>query len=616
MLQLQSSSDRLSELPTRAAQLDKTTSIQCNNENAQHCNLSHCGTKRFQGCSSWCLDEMNGNPTFIHISCFVRGCHTATDPVVTSLPNRRLHATNCTDSIVVGGSYTFTVNLTLLRTVGLVFNQFSTGAALIKRSECPSRPFLYPLRLKVKFDDFIVWAHTFWQVHTLRPILEVPSNVQTVSLISQRRYYPVNRNPEEDCFVGEWLKPVLTQRAPLLQSCYRHCLPSRSGALHLQCFFPVCPGVCAESGISNTFIHVEGERQVCPQCNITGCLSDQPLTRSIKATTNSSVSFHLDTLRLHGYHFVVFRANLVVDRSDVKNFCSSPVIFHILLDNSEVQQRTVEQENLDEVRSGTRTRGSETQEPSTEREMIVVVSGADRLTLQATTTSKPECNLTVKWSNSRLVGSLPPPTFTLCNKTCADELGRGRLYLSCFLGVCDGTVARTSNLPFFTLAQHHDSSRGLGLGLGIGANRPGSWEQGTGPIQLTDLEGQITTFLFGIGAHPDSSVVFDLDAFRSHGYKFNFFVSDVGIDSGSGCNSNQLASVIFRVYSDGVRVRNRETHNIRTAKTIMYDVSNTGRLTLATRVGFKDACHHAVWAGAELTTVRFPKPISRKTTDG
>lgn len=548
---------------------------------------------------------MNNSPSVIPITCFLNGCRAVSDPVVTSLPKGRLHATNITDqleeSIAVRGSYKFTFNLALLRTAGLVFNRFSTGATVSRSADCRSRSFPFALTFRVKFNNLAVWAHTFKTVHKLRPILEVASSVQTLSLIIRRRY-PVNRNPDEDCFVAEWLEPTLTQRAPLLPPCYRYCLPSRS--LQLHCFFPVCPGVCAETGTNNTFIHVEGRSQVCPRCNVTGCPTDQHVARSIDAVTNSTVTFHLHNLRLHGYDFTVFRTNLVVDHRDTK-LCSSPVGFRVLLDDKEVQYHTVEKAGQNQLGPETGKSRSATQVPSTEREMIVVVSGADRLTLQVTTTLKPGCNLTVKWYNPRLLKSLPSPKFTSCNKTCADELDKGRLYLSCFLGVCDGMIARSSNFPFLKIDYYHGST--FGQGIGIGSNRPGSWIHGRGPIQLTYHNGHINVFPFGIGAYPDSSITFRLDAFRSHGYKFNFFVSTLGINSGSGCSSNQLASVIFRVYADDVRVIHMPIHNLRKTRTILYDVSNTAKLSLVTKMGIPNACYHAVWAGAELTTVRFPK---------
>lgn len=592
----------MSQSPTQAGQLRQIASSPCDNDIGQHCDVRRCGIKCFRNCSLSCLDEMNGNPTVVRMTCFLNSCCTAMDAVATSIPNgqSRVHAaasSNQTqDFIAVSGSHKFSFNLTLLRSAGLVFNQFSATASSRRLAECPRRSWPEAISLKVKFDDLIVWGRTFKAVGAFHLILDVPSSVQSLSLTVQQRSHSVKRNPVKDCFAGEWINPFLSHRTPLLPSCYGQCLSSRSHALHLHCLFPVCPGVCAGSDTKNPLIDVEGKGQVCPQCNVTGCPSDKPLARSIQAVTNSTVTFHVDALRRRGYHLSVFRTDVVIEQKDSRLFCFLPVTFRVLLDDKEVQHRTLHV-------------GQPREKPtakvlSKESDMVVVVSGSDRLTLQTMTTLESACNVTLKWDNPRLVEPLPSPTFVSCSNTCYDELDSGQLYLSCFLGVCDGMVTRSSFLPFFSLNYHHDST--WGPGLGIGANRPGGWQQGKGPIQLTDRHGYVVKFPFGIGAYPDTSITFHLDAFRRHGYKFKHFISTLGINSGSGCSTQQLASVVFRVYADNVMVSNTPIHDIRTAQTILYDVRNTGQLTLVTIAGFKDACHHAVWAGARLTNVRFP----------
>ena len=537
---------------------------------------------------------MNSNPTVIHVSCFLKGCSTSTvqDPVVKSVPIEKDTAMNLTDlqrdSVVLSGSYKLIVNLTQLRRAGMVFNRFSTKALVRKDARCSLRSILHGIKFKIKFDGRNIWARTFKKQHTIPFDIEIPSTVQFLSLII-RRSASVDRNPIQDCFTSEWVEPTVTQRPPPIPKCYKDCLASESGTLYLYCFLKFCPGYCAERDINIPFVQHGGTRmsKICTNSNFTSCLSDQPSTRSIRSVANSTFTFHLDTLKSYGYRFTAFRTNVTVEKNTAA--CSSTVSFRVLLDDEELHDRGI---------------------ASLDQEIIAVVTGAGRLTLEATTTSDSECNVAVNWLNPRLIESLPSPRFTSCNKTCLDELDKGQIYLSCYLGVCDGTVTRSSNLPVFKLIYHRDST--LGRGYGIGANRVGPWPEGKGPIQLTDRHGGVIKFPYGIGAYPDSSITFDLDVFRSYGYKFNFFMSTLGIDSGSGCSSKKLASVIFYVYADNVMVIKKSMQDMRRSETILYNVTDTATLTLVTRMGIRGTCQHAVWAGAALTTWNFRSPISKQ----
>ena len=569
-------------------------------------------------CSSLCHHEKNRRPRVINIACVAGGCGTETFAAVTSIHSGHPampFVDLAQNAIVVSGSYTLTVNLTVLRRSGRVFNRFSAAATVRRLAGCLSGLPLNGIKFKIRFDDALAWSHTFKKMSsTLRADIEVPSTVMSLSLIIHRRdSVSTSRTPIRSCFVSEWLQPMLAHRSPLLPSCYRKCLSSRSGTLYLHCFLPVCPGNCTEIDTKSRFIDVEGKNKVCSECNVTDCPSDQPVTRSICSVSNSSVIVHLDAIRRHGYYFDVFRTTVAIE--DDLALCSSPVIFTVYLDNLQARSRTIKQTGEDLFRFRRRRANATERTPIMQREFVVVVSGADKLILQAKTTSETACNVTVKWQNPRLVKALPPPIFTSCNNACADALNQGRVYLGCFLGVCSGTVTSRSNPPFFTLNYHYDNIYGTGLGIGV--NRARVWEQSKSLIQLTDGHEKIR-FPFGIGAYPSSSITFDLDAFRAHGYRFNFLVSTMGIDSASGCKSHQVGSVIFRVYFDSAMVFSKEVHNRTTAPTIWYDVGNTARLTLITVKGTSAysgdlmVCYNAVWARLELLRVtvpgRIPKP--------
>jgi hypothetical protein len=531
---------------------------------------------------------MNSNPPVIHVSCFLEGCNTSTgqDPFVRSIPVKRKIVVSLsgpqTDSVVASGSYKLIVNLTQLRTAGMVFNRFSTKAVVRKDARCSLTLIPCEIKFKVKFDDRNIWAKTIKKPRSIRFHAEIPDTVELLSLIILRAD-SVDRNHIQDCFISEWVEPTVTQRAPAIPKCHNECLTSTSGALYLYCFLKFCPDYCAEKDVKIPFVQYGSMNNICTSRNVSGHLSGQPSVRSIRSVTNSTFTLHLDTLKSYGYHFTTFRTNVTLQKNRVDDACSSTVACRVLLDDVELYNSGI---------------------GSSDREIIASVSGGTKLTLEAISTSDSECNIAVNWIDPRLTEPLPTPQFTSCNDTCLAEIDSGHIYLSCFLGVCGGTVTRSSNPPIFKLNYHQGST--LGLGYGIGANRVGPWPEGKGPIQLTDRHGVVTEFSYGIGAYPDSSMTFDLDAFRSYGYKFNSFMSTLGIDSGSGCSSKKLGSVVFYVYADGVMVLQKNLQDLTRSEIILYNVTNTSRLTLVTRKGIHRTCHHAVWAGAALVTWYLP----------
>ena len=535
-------------------------------------------------CLPECLDKIKS----IHISCLVTGCNLTKGAVVRTveLPTKtEMNVSLRDNTIAFGGSFNMTVNLPVLRRAGLIFNQFVASILLKKLQGCTSTSARVG-KLKVKLDRDLHWARTFKRrgdIQSVRTTIRISPGAQTLTLIGVQT---------SKCYVTEWFQPLLTQDDMLFKSCNKDCAElAASGVYYLDCLMDVCPGHCV-TNVTSLLFHLHDSSKICSGSPKAGNSGDG--TKSIRSPANSVVTFHLDAIRLRGYQFSVFRTNFLVEQDGEQ--CSGPVSLRVLLDTKESQLRTV-----NSVASSVRTNRSE----EGNREIVVVVSRADTLSLQATMPKYSSCNLSVKWLNARLVQSLPPHQLRNCSGKCADVPAWGDIYLSCFVGVCDGMTARTNNLPFFRLNYHHDSVRGPGLGIGV--NRAGSWAEGKGPIQLTDRHGTDRKFLFGIGAYPGSSITFYLDAFRAHGYNCNFFVTTVGIDSNSGCKLGQLGSVIFRLYVDNAIVPtiSTEIHDMSTAGTILYDVSNAGRLTLVTRTGFDDACYNAVWASARLMFGRF-----------
>ena len=574
-----------------------------------------CNAQHFRGGSSPCVNLSSNGSNIIDTACLLQECGTRSGLFLVFKSKKPVRVKIAVDqirrSIGVGGSYTLTVNLSLLRKSGLIFNQFSVVATTTTHASCFARSLADGVRFKIKFDDRLEWSRMFSVSGLKRSTFHVPSTVRSISLIVKR--LKAGGNPIRDCFVGEWLEPTLSQRMPLVSSCYGHCLSSStvSGSLHLRCLLPFCFGDCDNN---TTYKRVDGVRDwngVCGHCNSNSCPSIWA-SGSILSTTNETVTLHIDVLRNYGYDVSVFRTGLALERSDA-NVCPSTVDFLVLLDGNVVRRKTArfDGHDLDTTLNGTTARNGSVTEVLLERDLVVVVSDVDKLKLAIETTKlrDTKCRMKVKWHNPRLSRSLASPKFVSCNETCLNELSDGRLYLGCFMGVCDRTVARNSYQPFFTLNYHHDGS--FGDGFGIGANTVGSWMDESSDIRLTDRNGKVQSFRYAIGAYPHSSITFHLNAFRSRGYKFNFFLSTLGINSHSGCNSTDRASVIFRVYADRALAISKAIHDMRTSETILYDVRDVDRLTLVTRVAFPNTCRHAVWAGAELVTGQFSRRVSK-----
>lgn len=562
-------------------------------------------------CSSLCRYEDKRNPRIVNIACLAGGCGTENFAAVYSIPIGHHASTSVNlsrNAIVVGHSHTLIVNLTILRNSGRVFDRFFTLATVRRDAGCLLMPLLTGIKFEIRLDGALAWSRTFKKETTLRVDLHVPSTAMSLSLVVHRTN-SVRKNSIRDCFSSEWLKPLLRYRSPLPQ-CYRECLSSRSGPLYLQCFLPVCPGRCTETDTKSHFIDFGGDK-VCSECNITNCSLNQPVMRSIVSVSNSSVAVNIGAIKRRGYQFDVFSATVALEIDD-PSLCSSPVaaIFTVYVDSVQALSRTVGQIGTTHPFRIERTRVNTTME----RDILVAASGAKTLVLQAAIISEMTCNATVKWQNPRLVKFPLHPILSSCDSSCADALNQGRIYLSCFLGACSGAVTRSSNPPFFTLNYHSDSVRGPGYGIGV--NRAVVWEKGRNSIELNNGHENIP-FLFGIGAYPSSSISFDLDAFRAHGYRFNFLTVTMGIDSASGCKSHHVSSVVFRIYLDNEMVCNQEIGNTSIAPAMGYSLGSTSRLTMVTAKGislYDDdvmVCYNAVWTQLELMQVvaAVPRPV-------
>ena len=576
----------------------------CNNESyyGHHvCDIRKCGRKCFHGCSLWCLEKIHSNPVDIPLVCFTSRCSIVGKEVITAFSSRLVSVVETRNHISVDGSSSLSFNLSLLRQAGFQFNRFSTRASVeaSAHTNCFTKSLLHDVEFKVRFDNVTAWTQSFKAAKKRRLMLEVPSTVGSLSLEIERSCPGATCSSYAyQCFVAKWLQPSLKKRSSLVSSCYKTCLSVAPRELYLQCLFPVCPGHCTDSNTESSFVLTQ-KSNVCPLSDTIDVSLHRPASRLIYSDTDNAVTFRLDPLRRRGYSFDVFRtAVAVVSSTDV---CSSSVAFSVLLDGKEFLKRFVRPcgRNQSSFETGTKTK------ISIDGDMLVVMTGASKLTLVAESVG----SASVVWINPKLSKSLPPPVFTPCNSTCVDSLDDARIYLSCFMGACDGSVIRISYAPFFTLNYHYHKR--FGSRPGIGVNRAGDWTKGHRLIQLKDRHGHVTTFSFGIGAHPDSSITFDMDALRSRGYRFHFFYATLGINYGSGCSRRQTASVLFRVYSDNVVVFDRLIDDLTTSETILCDVRNTRYLTLITRVGFAGSCQHAVWAGAELIMGRFASATAK-----
>lgn len=112
-----------------------------------------------------------------------------------------------------------------------------------------------------------------------------------------------------------------------------------------------------------------------------------------------------------------------------------------------------------------------------------------------------------------------------------------------------------------------------------------------GSIKLT-VNGQVTEFTKGIGAHARSEIVYNVGG---QGYKT--FTSWIGIDHSQ---RNTIADVIFQVYVDGVLVKQQQMMGRDAAQLIEVDIAGASEVKLVVDANGTNGNDHAVWADAKF----------------
>ena len=169
------------------------------------------------------------------------------------------------------------------------------------------------------------------------------------------------------------------------------------------------------------------------------------------------------------------------------------------------------------------------------------------------------------------------------------------IQLSEFMGVPSGSTTTASNAPYTAVIIPAEFG---GFGVDIAG------EFSPSPIQFSDTG----PFERGIGAHPNSHIDFNLDAFRALG-SFDTFMTTVGIDIAGG---GDFEGLTFDVLGDGTLLASVIVQNISAGSTAFsVNVAGVTTLSLITQYApFEPQTNWGAWADAKLNLQTVPEPTT------
>ena len=572
----------------------------------------HC----FDSCQRSCAQEIasSGN---LYLSCFLSGCgiksqSSRSSDILTTSPRTDInqlvpdysavarkagqpraiafHDTGTFQrGIGVKGEAVLTINLKNLRKQGFRFDYFSARVGM--DSAAPGNCSVQRLMVKISTDRY---EPLITRVGKLKS-KEILYRVKQASHL-ELSIVPSNSSKANNCHYSAWGEAKLTDGIPLFPSCLGHCtIRAHSQKLPLSCVMGSCPGQEVHKKVKD-IMRLEKDRSDTQICVDYPCHTESDekkiiTARGITMTTGGTVSFNLTEIRQLGYKADILKTNLsVIARCSQMNASVRPkrginIIFEATLDRTNIYKRT-----FHELTSGDQS----------EVEVVLDVSQGSRIALTVNGTSNDVCAVAI-WKNAHLEGS-KPYQFEKCHKKCQEAAEHGHIYLSCFIGVCSAQVTYKSNEPFFTL--HHQR-------WGIGADRPGGWKDGRNNIRFKHAplfesshgSVQILDCNFGIGAYSPSSMTFNLNAFREHGFHFNAFSVIIGIDVNSGCRNT--TGSIFQIYLDNSHspVFDKYVATMDSVHELLVPVKNASKLRLTTLNMFGHLCSNAAWGLAQLVEI-------------
>lgn len=413
---------------------------------------------------------------------------------------------------------------------------------------------------------------------------------------------PMDVSMGDTCLYSAWADAKLTVNMPWFLSCLDHCYTSaRKKQPLLSCFMGSCPGQVIHKKLKNVMRleKTSDDAQICVDfpCH-THLQENYTITaRGITMTQGTTISFNLTEMRRLGYKADILKTNLSLTHSQsCSNVSLRPgtvinTTFQVTLDRKNIYQREFHE-----------TTSSHPDEH--EAQVVLDVSRGSQIAFVVNGSADQQC-IAALWKSACLEEA-KPFDFQACNKRCQQAVDDGHIYLSCFLGVCSGGVAYDSNQPFFTLHHQH---------WGIGADRPGGWADGRDlirfqyapTVQSNHGTERPVIFDFGIGAFSPSSMDFNLNAFREHGFHFNAFFAIIGIDVKSGCKNT--TGSMFQIHLDDSHTPVFATYvpKVDSVREILVPVQNANKLRLGTLTMFGKECSNAAWAKAQLIEI---SPVS------
>ena len=560
----------------------------------------------FDPCQQSCAEAIasTGN---LYLSCFLRGCGSHSpfiNPGQNTNSNQLIADSSAVESklghpiafhdtdifqrgIGVKEKASLTVNLTELRRLGFRFDYFSARVGFDSSAprSCTTKKF------SVKISTNYINATRTRRLGKMRSkeVIYKVGNASYLHLDMVPVPVPYSESTKAGCFYGAWADAKLTNGMPMFPSCLGHCyIPALQQSLPLSCLMGSCPGQSVQKKFKDCMrIGKTSDRaQLCVDFPCYTDLQQQNniTSRGITMSPGITILFNLTEIRQLGY-----KADILKTSSSLQ---SSPSCSNASLQSKQTHftiQATLDRDNIIyQTSHSIISTGKE------ENEIVLDVSQGSRVAL--TMKDGQQCT-TVLWKDASLEGA-KTLDFPSCNRKCQEAVENGHVYLSCFIGICSGNVAYENKEPFFKL--NHQT-------WGIGVNRPGGWADGSKNITFlyeptaysNHGTGRKVSFEFGIGAYSPSSMTFNLNALREHGFHFNIFSAIIGIDVMSGC-TNTTGSM-FQIYLDDNSipiVRNVPTMD--SVRKILVPVTNVKKLRLATLNMFGRDCSNAAWAMAEL----------------
>lgn len=167
----------------------------------------------------------------------------------------------------------------------------------------------------------------------------------------------------------------------------------------------------------------------------------------------------------------------------------------------------------------------------------------------------------------------------------ASGLAQGDIVLSQYMGAPSGSATSSSNAPYTVV----NTPAGFG---GFGIDTAGSFSSGA-QIDFVDSG----PYQYGIGAHPQSSISFMLDAFRDIEAGIGTFAAVIGIDTASG----GFGGARFEVFVDGVEVFAHDVSDDNAGGTaVSIDFADDAQTLTLNTFYITVGSNHAAWADARL----------------